>query len=212
RMQQDRIQQGKMGKILCTAVLLAGGRSSRMGFDKQLLEKNHKRLSICLAEELLKAFREVLVVTNTPELYQELPVKTCSDIYPGQGPVSGMHSAFCHCGADRIFVMACDMPGFCAEYARYQAERMQKEQTEACVTMRGEKMEPFHGFYSRSLLKDMEARLVQRKTSVFKLLQTHAVTRIDEEEMRRYVAPEKLFCNLNTPQDYEIYAKSTEES
>lgn len=191
-----------------TAVILAGGRSTRMGFDKQLLEKNpedHKHLAVYLAEELLKQFREVIMVTNTPWLYEGLPVKTCSDIYPGQGPISGMHSAFCHCDSEVIFVMACDMTGFSREYARYQLSRMMEERTDACVTMRGKKMEPFHGFYRRSLLPDMEQRLKEHKTSIYRLLMKHAVTGIEEEEARIYVDPEKLFCNLNTPDDYREF-------
>lgn len=195
-------------RMFQTAVILAGGRSSCMGFDKQLLEKDHKdhkHLAVYLAEELLKQFKEVIVVTNTPWLYEGVPVRTCSDIYPGQGPISGMHSAFCHCNSDYIFVLACDMTGFSADYARYQALRMMEEDTEACVTMRGDKMEPFHGFYKRSLVGDMERKLKEHKTSIFKLLMKHRVTGIQEEEMKRYVDPEMLFCNLNTPEDYEHF-------
>lgn len=195
-------------RMFQTAVILAGGRSSRMGFDKQLLEKDHKdhkHLAVYLAEELLKQFEEVIVVTNTPQLYEGVPVRTCSDIYPGQGPISGMHSAFCHCDSEYIFVLACDMTGFSADYARYQACRMMEEGTEACVTIRGEKMEPFHGFYKRSLLGDMERKLKDHKTSIFKLLMKHRVTGIPEEEMKCYVDPEMLFCNLNTPEDYENF-------
>lgn len=188
-----------------TAVILAGGKSSRMGFDKQLLERDHKHLAVYLAEELLKQFREVLVVTNTPELYREAPVRTCSDIYPGQGPISGMHSAFCHSDSEYIFVLACDMTGFSADYACYQARRMSQEKTEACVTMRGDKMEPFHGFYRRSLLSDMEKKLQEHKTSIFKLLMKHSVTGIREDEMKCYVDPENLFRNLNTPEDYHRF-------
>lgn len=193
-----------------TAVILAGGRSSRMGFDKQLLEidPSHKHLAVYLAEKLLEQFREVLVVTNTPQLYQGLPVRTCSDIYPGEGPISGMHSAFCHCDSEYIFVMACDMTQFSPAYARYQAERIDREQSRACVTMRGEKMEPFHAFYHRSLLEDMEKRLAAHKTSIFQLLRKYQITEITQEEMRPYADPETLFLNLNTPQDYKEYGNS----
>lgn len=197
-----------LDKMFQTAVILAGGRSSRMGFDKQLLEKNHKHLAVYLAEELLKQFGEVIVGTNTPELYEGVPVRTCSDIYPGQGPISGMHSAFCHCDSDFIFVLACDMTGFSPEYASWQAQRMKEEGTEACVTLRGEKMEPFHGFYSRSLLPDMEQKLKEHRTSIFRLLMKHRITAIPEEEMRRFANPENLFQNLNTPEDYRKFQDS----
>jgi molybdopterin-guanine dinucleotide biosynthesis protein A len=200
-----------MESLFHTAVILAGGHSSRMGFDKQLLEKDHKHLAVYLAEELLHQFQEVIVVTNTPELYEDVPVRTCQDIYPGQGPISGMHSAFCHCESDSIFVLACDMTGFSPEYAKYQAERMLQEKTEACVTMRGEKMETFHGFYKRTLHAEMEQKLKEKKTSIYRLLQNHPVTEITEEEMQTYANPEQLFRNLNTPDDYKKYQQETHQ-
>ena len=194
-----------MESMFQTAVILAGGRSRRMGFDKQLLEidETHKYLAVYLAEQLLESFREVIVVTNTPQLYEGVPVRTCRDIYPGEGPVSGIHSAFCHCDSEYLFVMACDMMEFSPAYSRYQAQRMEREQSEACVTLHGDRMEPFHGFYRRSLLEDMEQKLIAHKTSVFGLLKKHRITEITEEEARAYADPEKLFRNLNTPQDYE---------
>lgn len=196
-------------RMFQTAVILAGGRSRRMGFDKQLLEidHSHKYLAVYLAEKLLDEFQEVLVVTNTPELYEGIPVRTCSDIYPGKGPISGIHSAFCHCDSEFIFAMACDMTQFSPEYARYQAERMAHEKTEACVTLVGEKMEPFHGFYNRCLLEPMEQRLKIQKTSITQFLREHHITAIAEEEMRLYAEPEKLFRNLNTPQEYKKFSE-----
>lgn len=196
-----------MKEMFRTAMILAGGKSSRMGFDKQLLELDHKTLAVRMAEELLKHFERVIVVTKTPELYEKVDVMTCSDIYPGQGPISGIHAAFCQSDAEVLFVVACDMTGFSKAYAIHQAERMIEEKTEACVTMNGEKMEPFHGFFSRSLLPDLEQRLTdpQAPKSMYHLLKNHAVTEIDIEEMRKYADPEGIFTNLNTPQDYQAF-------
>lgn len=199
-----------MKEMFRTAMILAGGKSSRMGFDKQLLELDHKTLAVRMAEELLKHFERVIVVTKTPELYEHVDVITCSDIYPGQGPISGIHAAFRQSDAEVLFVVACDMTGFSRVYARHQAERMLKERTEACVTMNGEKMEPFHGFFSRSLLPDLEQRLTdpQAPKSLYHLLKNHAVTEIGLEEMRGYADPEGIFTNLNTPQDYQVFQEN----
>ena len=208
-MEKDQETEKKldMEEMFGTAMILAGGKSSRMGFDKQLLELDHKTLAVRMAEELLNHFERVIVVTKTPELYENVDVMTCSDIYPGQGPISGIHAAFCQSDAEVLFVVACDMTGFSKAYAMHQAERMIEEKTEACVTMNGEKMEPFHGFFSRSLLPDLEQRLTdpQAPKSLYQLLKNHAVTEIDIEEMRKYADPEGIFTNLNTPQDYQAF-------
>lgn len=198
----------KKKDFFSTAVILAGGRSKRMGFDKQLLEKDNRHLAVFLSEELLKVFKEVIIVTNTPELYEELPVRTCQDIYPGQGPLSGIHSAFHHCNSEVMFVMACDMTAFGEKYARYQAARMLEDGTDACVTQNGEKLETFHAFYSRNLLPDMEKCLIEKRTSAFRFLREHHITEIAESEMEKYSNTGNLFLNLNTPQEYEAYKKS----
>lgn len=199
--------------MMDTAVILAGGKSSRMGFDKQLLEReDHKTLTIALCEQLLQDFRHVVVVTRTPELYahQPLPITICQDVYPGKGPISGIHSAFYHSDAEFVFVMACDMTGYSSAYARYEAERMIQERTEACVTLHGEngKADPFHGFFARSLYGYMENCLTDPDAShsIVHLLDHHAVTRIAEEDAAGYCDVKQLFRNLNTPKDYKDFA------
>ena len=185
-----------------TAVILAGGRSSRMGFDKQLLMKEDKRLAVWLAGKLSEDFKEVIVVTNRPDLYDGLPVRTISDIYPGLGPMSGIHSAFCHSDSEILFVMACDMTDYNPSYARFEAERMEADASLACVTMHGDKLENFHGFYKRGLLSDMEACLKEERSSIFRFLKARKISMVTQEEIPDYVDFEKLFRNLNTQDEY----------
>ncbi|MGX8715569.1 MAG: molybdenum cofactor guanylyltransferase [Lachnospiraceae bacterium] len=296
-----------------TAVILAGGKSKRMGFDKQLLEKDHKRLTVALAESLLKLFDQVYVVTNTPELYRGLAVRTCSDLYPGQGPMAGIHSAFRASGSECIFVIACDMTGISPDLIRYQAERFcrawsrenhaavsrsdgakpgsiavasrsdgakpgsiavasrsdgtepgsitaasksdgadsgsiavasrsdgaepgsitaasksdgadsgsiaaasrsysaQPSDAEACMICPDGKIEPFHGFYRRSLLEDIERRLQAQRNSLTGMLMDHEILRISREEAGRYADLQNLFRNINTPGDYRKYLETEAE-
>ena len=212
-----------------TAVILAGGKSKRMGFDKQLLEKDHKRLTVALAESLLKLFDQVYVVTNTPELYRGLAVRTCSDLYPSQGHMAGIHSAFRARGSECIFVIACDMTGISPDLIRYQAERFcrawsrenhaavsrsdgaQPGDAEACMICPDGKIEPFHGFYRRSLLEDIERRLQAQRNSLTGMLMDHEILRISREEAGRYADLQNLFRNINTPGDYRKYLETEAE-
>lgn len=194
-----------------TAVILAGGKSKRMGFDKQLLEKDHKRLTVSLAESLEKIFDQVYVVTNTPELYEGLSVRTCSDIYPGQGPLAGIHSAFKASGSEFLFVIACDMTVVSPDLIRYQAARFSEASNstaEACIICPDGKMEPFHGFYRRSLLADIERRLQGQRNSLTGMLMDHEILRISREEAEEYADLTRLFRNINTPGDYKKYLET----
>lgn len=188
-----------------TAAILAGGMSSRMGFDKQLLTISRKRLIAGLLPRLAECFDDILVVTNFPELYNRMPVRTVSDIIPGKGPLSGIHAALQSSKSSYVYFMACDMPCFEAEYAEYMKQRLLEDPNDACVTRRGVWIEPFHAFYNQTAIGTLEADLNADKTSVFYLLKKLSTLYISEEEARRFSSNWSLFCNLNTREEYFAY-------
>ena len=61
-----------------TTAILAGGKSSRMGFDKQLLMENDRRILEQVVEILKQEFSDILIVTARPELYEGMGVRLCS--------------------------------------------------------------------------------------------------------------------------------------
>ncbi|WP_461370941.1 NTP transferase domain-containing protein, partial [Candidatus Darwinibacter acetoxidans] len=72
-----------------SAVILAGGKSTRMGFDQQMLEVKGGRLMEQLIAQLKTRFPDVLVASATPQLYNPQEVRVIEDIYPGLGPLGG---------------------------------------------------------------------------------------------------------------------------
>ncbi|MDM8129469.1 NTP transferase domain-containing protein, partial [Paraclostridium benzoelyticum] len=74
-----------------SAVILAGGKSSRMKFDKQLLVIDEKRLIYDLANKLENHFNEIIIVTNKPEFYNDCSYKVVVDEIKECGPLSGIH-------------------------------------------------------------------------------------------------------------------------
>lgn len=93
-----------------SAVILAGGRSSRMGQDKSLLPMNGAPLIRRIYEQLAHRFDEILISTNEPEKYAFLPAKAIPDLVPGRGPLMGIASAAAAAVHERVFVTACDIP------------------------------------------------------------------------------------------------------
>ena len=79
---------------LNTAIILAGGKSRRMGFDKQLIKIQGEYIVDHIGKKLKNHFEEIIVVTNTPELYDKNKYKLVKDIYPGYGPLAGIHIEF----------------------------------------------------------------------------------------------------------------------
>lgn len=68
-----------------TAIILAGGKSSRMGFDKQFLKLDERRLMDSLIHKLESEFDEIIIVTNKPEYYIGLSHRIARDIIPEKG-------------------------------------------------------------------------------------------------------------------------------
>lgn len=155
-----------------TAVVLAGGKSTRMGFDKQLLRVNNRKLVESIINKLKHEFDEIIVVTNRPEYYIGLSNKITKDIIVGKGPLSGIHVGLKEASSQMAYFVACDMPNINMQYVRYMKERIKVLNIEACVTRYGTWIEPFSAFYSKDIVTDIESHLLEEgKRSINSLLE-----------------------------------------
>jgi len=100
-----------------SAIILAGGKSSRMGTNKALLKINEKTNIERMADKLKLFFDDIILVTNDSEQYEFLELKTAADHYPGMGPLAGVHAGLLASDYDLNFIVACDMPFVSAELA-----------------------------------------------------------------------------------------------
>lgn len=195
-----------------SAVLLAGGRSRRMGFDKQLLKMHDKRVGQHLIAHLRTRFAHIMVATPTPELYERDDVKVIEDIYKGIGPLGGIHAALVNAKSQAVFTIACDMPFLDVPYIDYMISQMEKQTYDACVTARGNHLETFHGFYCRRALPVLEDAIAHQRYSVQRFLKTINALVIQEETAASFLPEWLAFTNLNTPQDYEAFVNQMKPS
>src|SRR5512133_2589419 len=97
-------------------LILAGGASSRMGTDKAWLPAGEGPLVERLARRVLPVAEEILFSANQPERYRALaaslpiPARVISDLYPGAGPLAGLHAGLKAAGHDLVLALATDMP------------------------------------------------------------------------------------------------------
>ncbi|MPW26685.1 NTP transferase domain-containing protein [Alkalibaculum sp. M08DMB] len=193
-----------------TAIILAGGKSSRMGFDKQQLNVDNNRLINHIIHKLSKEFDEIIVVTNTPAYYSGLPCITVEDEIVQKGPLSGIHIGLKKSSSEYAYVIACDMPNIKFDYIKFMKDRINETKSDACITMFGtEWIEPFNGFYSKSILSDIESYLLRDRKSVFHLLKQVNCYYIDEVKAREYSPNWEMFLNLNTKEDLEKYVNNS---
>lgn len=189
-----------------TAVILAGGKSTRMGFDKQFLRINEKRLMDSLVDKLNEIFDEIIVISNKPEEYGDVNYRVKEDIIPGKGPLSGIHSGLINGNSEYIYFTACDMPNINIDYIGYMMEEIKDLDVHACVTQIGNHIEPLNSFYSKGIVEGIEKYLSKDRKSIKHLLSDLQVYYVKEEKARKFSPNWEMFINLNTEEQLKVYS------
>lgn len=187
---------------MSTAVILAGGKSSRMGFDKQYLCINHERIIVHQINVLSTCFDTIMIISNnhlSDHLKNHPKVEIHKDIMKYHGPLGGIHAGLKYSRDEHIFVTACDMPNISTAYIHHMKAYLNTY--EGVVTSYGNWIEPFHGFYGKSMVRSIEKYLKSGKRNITDFLVMHHVFYISEAMARRYTPDWQLFNNINSRDD-----------
>lgn len=192
-----------------TAIILAGGKSSRMGFDKQFLKLRDKYVIEIITEKLQKVFKEIIIVTGRPEEYSKYGFKLATDEVRDFGPLAGIHVGLKSSGSTYNYIVACDMPFINLKYLEYMMELIKQKEgsIDGVITRLGQWIEPFNAFYSRSLIPKIEGNIKNGKRQINTLLQDANVHYISEAKAREFSPDWEMFTNVNTLKDYESLMK-----
>lgn len=184
-----------------TAVILAGGRASRMGFcDKAFLEIGGRSLIDRQLEALRKLFKKIIIVTNSPDKYRRIKgVEVISDIIPHQGPLGGIYSGL-KASKDRYnFVVACDMPFLSGPLIKYISAR--KDKYDIIIPRIEKKSHPLFGIYSKNCVPVIEGMLKQDRlkiSNIFPRVKTHFILK---KEIIRFDKDLDSLVNINSMED-----------
>ncbi len=183
-----------------TAVILAGGGSTRMKSNKALLPFSGELFIERIYRQLAALFPEVIVVTDTPELYQFLPCRKVPDIFPKMGSLAGIHSGLVHAMTPYVFVVACDMPYLNDSLIKRLAGHISGQ--DVVIAESGKGLEPLHAFYGKGCIPAMEDALRNAKSRIIECFDWSRVTVVSREVVAE-IDPEGLsFRNINTPEEY----------
>lgn len=133
-----------------TGIILAGGKSSRMGTDKGMEVLGGKKL-INYAVDVLSGICSDILISSSSEAYHSLGFKVVADVIPGIGPMGGIYSALRQSNTANNLVISCDLPFLSSELLMYILEK--SEGYEIAVPWEGNShYEPLCGFYNKSVL------------------------------------------------------------
>lgn len=217
---------GEEGLYPASAMVLAGGDSRRMGFDKAFLKMPDGRtlIEVTLAK-LASLAEEIMLVTNQPPKYEPLGAKVVADIYPGKGSLGGIYTGLREASHFHSLVVACDMPFLNPHLLRYLLSLAPGYDVvvpravpwgdgvarKGRDTAKGRSLHPLHAVYSKGCLAPMERLLEKGDLRIISFYPQVRVRYVEEKEIRAF-DPERLsFFNINTPRDLEMAQRKVKE-
>ena len=181
-----------------TAVVLAGGRSTRMcGLDKSILPVRGVPMIQHIIRQLESHFSEILIGGGDPDKYTFLGHRVIPDDVKGMGPLAGIYSCLLCSGNDLNFVTACDIPDINICFARKMLEL--SEGVDIVVPVKGfEDYEPLHAIYRKSVIPVAE-KLLKDKSLKLSGLFGKLKTRFIPFDVSGW------YYNINTRDEYDSY-------
>jgi molybdopterin-guanine dinucleotide biosynthesis protein A len=182
-----------------TGVVQAGGKSTRMGGEpKALMELGGTPLIARVVAVVREVVDDVLLVTNTPDLYRFLGLPMVADVFPDHGSLGGIYSGLAAAPGDVAFTVACDMPFLHAAVARLVVDRAGEADV---VIPRAGELQTLHAAYGKACLPHMRARLDAGRLKITGFFEAVRVLEVPESEVARHADPATVFMNVNTPEE-----------
>ena len=187
-----------------TGVLLAGGKSRRMGEDKRYLIVGEQTLLERGLAVLRSTFQEVLVVIAQDSLPLNIDVRVVRDLVADCGSLGGVYTGLMQATTPYIFVAACDMP-FLNQAVITQFIR-RRTTADIVMAQLAARLHPMHAVYGKECLSAMEQMMMARQLKIQDLvshtsLRVHYVT---ETDLFTIDPSGRSFHNVNTPADLEV--------
>ena len=144
---------------------------------------------------------EIFVVTNRPDEYSFLGLRTAADRNPGRGSLEGVRSALVEARTERVLVVGCDMPFLQPDLLHFMSR--QSGSWDACVPRYEGRLQPFFAVYNARCLPVVEASLAESRLEMQSLLSKLKLREIPEPILSRYDTEGLSFININTPGELE---------
>lgn len=183
-----------------SGVILAGGASTRLGTDKNFVKVGGVELIQRVILVLQTICDEVIISTNSPQLFEKYNLKTVQDIHPAGGALAGIHAGLTAMSAVRGVFVACDMPFLKSGLIEYLKEQ---DDADVVVPLWNGKYEPLHAVYSKNCVGAIRRSLAAGIKKIIHFYNEVKVKAVPEEEIKRFDEEGLCFFNINTPADLE---------
>lgn len=199
-----------------TSIIIAGGRSSRMGTNKALLPLNGMAVIEKMIGELESVSQRILIAGGQHHDYNHLGPEVVMDQYPDMGPLAGLYAGLSAATTEWSLVVACDLPfvhrGIFAEI-RERVTRIEEEnasiekekRVQAIIVKAGGRIQPLLAAYRQGVLPGLQLALEGGRLRMSEWVASIHVEYIDGADLADKLGDteEMLQFNMNDIEDYE---------
>ncbi len=185
-----------MDRRKLSAGILAGGKSSRMGRNKALIELNNERIIDTLSKEF-SSLDKVIISSAEKGIYEDTGLFVVYDQNRDIGPIEGIRQILKASDSEFVFICAADMPFMKKEIAEYLAGYISSD-NDCYVITSGDRIEPLCAIYSKAMLPVIEELISEGRYRLREIL---------NRVRTKYIALEntcfdkKCVRNINTKED-----------
>ncbi len=179
-----------------TGIIMAGGKSSRMGTDKGLLHFDGKPMVQHVIEAVASVTKQLIVVANNPE-YERFGWPVEADRISNCGPLGGIYTGLLASTTAKNIVVACDLPFINEGLLRYLID--ESEGADVAISTHHQHIEPLVGVYHKSCITPFEKALKAQQLKLTEVFRSIELKQVPVHQCSFY--SEQLFRNINTKEE-----------
>lgn len=179
-------------------VILAGGRSRRMGKDKAFLEMGGVSFVERIVKTLSPKFLTIAIVSKELQKFQSLRgVYLVQDLFQEQHTLGGITSALSHFRGKDCFIFACDLPFLNPDLIQLMIQR--RNGYDVLIPRSRHGLESLHAIYTGKCLAAMKSAVHQGEWGLERFIRKMRFGIVEPETLHRFDPEELSFLNVNTP-------------
>ncbi len=181
-------------------IILAGGKSSRMGYNKALLKYKNQSF-IDTAINLIRPFCSEILISSNPDIHTPHDYPIIEDIYKDCGPAGGIFSSLKASSKKSNLIIPIDIPKVSTGLIEHLIDQADPKNI-SVIRLPNGFIEPLCGIYPKSALSIVESFINKGNYKIMSILQAVNIKTIDINESMSFYKKD-MFINVNTPKDYK---------
>lgn len=190
-----------------TSIILAGGKSSRMGEDKGFVHLKGKYMIQYVIDVARNISDNILIISNNSE-YRSFGYTVFSDIIRQCGPLGGIYTGLVHSQTESNLILCCDLPFITENAVKYIIGK--SKGYDVTVPVIDGKMEPLCALYQKRCSEKFKESLLRKELKISDVVKTLNTNMVDITSRKNIGIG--AFRNINTPSDLLRAEESNNEN